>query len=55
MKKLLAYLEELKQEAEKELAALPEVFNNIDQSETFNYYDGFLTAINRVIDFIKEG
>ena len=48
------FLHQLKQEAEKELVALPEVFDDIEQGETFAYYDGFSAAVDRVIDFIKE-
>lgn len=48
------HLQALKIEAETELSNIPEVFNDLTQSENYNYYSGALETINNILEFIGE-
>ena len=53
MEELKKYLLHLKVQAGEDLDALPEIFNDPADAEAFNYYDGFITALNVVINFVE--
>ena len=55
MEELKKYLEELKTEAEAEIDAIPEEFNDLNDAESFNFYEGFLSALNSITDYINTG
>lgn len=54
MEELKKHLQALKQEAETEISKIPEIFNDAQDAENYNYYDGILNAINNILEFIQK-
>ena len=44
----------IKKEAEERLAEIPEEFNNLQDSENYNYFTGVLQTVNVILKFIGE-
>ena len=44
----------IKKEAEERLAEIPEEFNNLQDSEDYNYFDGALQTVNVILEFLGE-
>lgn len=48
------HLQVLKNEAETEIAKIPDRFNDLTDSENYNYYCGIIEAVENIITFIGE-
>ena len=55
MEELKKHLEELKTEVRAELDNAPEDFNDINDAESYQFYNGFISALNSITDYIKTG
>ena len=55
MEELKKYLEEIKTEAKAELDEIPEEFNDDNDKENYYFYNGFLSALNSITEYINTG
>lgn len=54
MERLKAYLEELKAEPKKWLEKKQNNFDYINDTETYQYFSGYVQAIEYALDFIEH-
>ena len=54
MKELLKYLETLERETNEQAGEIPEEFENLEDSENYNYFCGVLETIAKIKEFIKD-
>ena len=54
VEEIKARLLSLKKEAEERLDEIPEEFNDLQDSENYNYFTGALIAVNNILEFIGE-
>lgn len=55
MEELKRYLEELRTETLAELDEIPEEFNDDNDKENYYFYNGFLSALNSITEYINTG